>query len=1012
NNSLNSGSTPNPWSFITLDTICPNIVSTLPINNTDKITLTTNIVVSFSEEMNITSVTFACQPDPDGWNKSWSGGNTVLTLSHDPFDSFTEYTFKITSGFDLAGNPLSLGNVPNPWSFTTADTVFPFIMSTLPHNNTENITLATNIVISFSEIMNKSSVTFSCMPDLGGWNTTWSGGDTVLTLSHDPFVSFTEYTFQISSGFDPAGNPLSLGNVSNPWSFTTVDAISPNIVSTLPINNTDKITLTTNIVVSFSEEMNITSVTFACQPDPDGWNKSWSGGNTVLTLSHNPFDSFTRYTFQITSGFDLAGNALSLGNVPNPWSFTTADTVFPVIMSTLPYNNTENISLTTNIVVSFSEIMNKSSMTFSCMPDPGGWNTTWSGGDTVVTFSHHPFTGAVKYIFQITSGFDLVGNALSLGNVPNPWSITTIDTTLPLITSTVPHNGSVDIPPNTNVTVSFSKQMDIESVTFACIPDPGNWDVSWSKDNKVVTFEHDLFTSSTNYIFQIISGKDIGGHNLSFAGAQNPWSFIVTDFIAPNIKSTLPIDMSENITLNSNITISFTESMNPITVTFVCLPDPGGWDVIWSGNNTIVTFTHANHLFSRSTKYIFQITSGFDLGGNSLISGDVPNPWSFKTIQRVKPFIRLTGPNGGEELLFGSNYPITWNAEGDFNSTPICLYLSFDNGEQFTIIKKWLPNNGYYNLSMPFIETDNALIKATATDIHQITVTDTSNAQFSIFMLEHSIEFLTPSWGTLWGPGVHNISWEISNTTGLIATPLNLYYSIDGGKNWVQLVVGVKLTNKFNWEVTEVPSSKKCLVRLDLITVTGGKEVYTSELFYIDTSPPIINHSKSMLTKNNENLIINTKIEDDFKIIRGELIYRLGSEPFFRIQNLSCNGIEYYTTVVPQTTQTIEYYILATDGVNTAKSEIFRLNVISTNLQGTEPDDEDHGTIDKENNGQIRLLTYLTLFLFLMIIILILIGLGIYFVKSKKKPESNKKPAESIEIVKQPQTKEQIEGFH
>jgi hypothetical protein len=96
------------------------------------------------------------------------------------------------------------------------------------------------------------------------------------------------------------------------------------------------------------------------------------------------------------------------------------------------------------------------------------------------------------------------------------------------------------------------------------------------------------------------------------------------------------------------------------------------------------------------------------------------------------PTVTLTSPNGGEDWMRNNWYPITWNAEGVFDSEPIDLLYSVDNGANWTKIAKGIYNTGFYNWTVPNIETANALILVRATDIYGNRVRDTSDASFAI----------------------------------------------------------------------------------------------------------------------------------------------------------------------------------------------------------------------------------------------------------------------------------------
>jgi hypothetical protein len=96
------------------------------------------------------------------------------------------------------------------------------------------------------------------------------------------------------------------------------------------------------------------------------------------------------------------------------------------------------------------------------------------------------------------------------------------------------------------------------------------------------------------------------------------------------------------------------------------------------------------------------------------------------------PSVKLTSPNGGEDWMRNKWYPITWNAEGVFDFEPINLYFSTDNGANWTLIEQDVRNYGFYNWTVPNIETANALILVRATDIYGNRARDTSDASFAI----------------------------------------------------------------------------------------------------------------------------------------------------------------------------------------------------------------------------------------------------------------------------------------
>ncbi|MFO7619190.1 MAG: immune inhibitor A [Thermoplasmata archaeon] len=236
----------------------------------------------------------------------------------------------------------------------------PTIISASPANGATGVNLASQVVVAFNKPMDPATVTYTCTPDPGGWSVNWNAGRTLAAFTHsNPFTENLDYTFEITGGNDELGVALVAGLIPNPWTFTAM-GVHPTIVSTSPVAAETDVQLDADIVVDFSEPMIPGSVTYTCAPDPGGWSVSWNPDNMTATYSHtNPFQESTIYTFTVTGGTDIPGNALVAGAVPNPWSFRTLD-VPPYIVSTYPSHGAAGLNavpLDADIVVTFSEPM-------------------------------------------------------------------------------------------------------------------------------------------------------------------------------------------------------------------------------------------------------------------------------------------------------------------------------------------------------------------------------------------------------------------------------------------------------------------------------------------------------------------------------------------------------------------------------------------------------------------------------------------------------------------------------
>jgi parallel beta-helix repeat protein len=621
--------------------VAPIVEDPSPTDGAVGVSVTPTISLSFSNKMNKSATQAAISMSGGISLKNFNWTNGDMTVSFQPavkLSSSTKYTITVSlEAKDILENYLA--NIVQI-SFTTADTIAPKIYSTSPYYGETKVLLDSKIVVTFDEPMNISSITYYCSPDPGGWSVNWSNGNTVASISHNIFSSLTSYTFRITGGKDVAGNYLTSGYVSNPWVFTTRDVIGPEITSTNPTNGTTGVLLNANIVVTFSERMNTSSVTFTIKPNPGGWSTYWSNGDRTVTYTHNDFIGQTSYIFQITAAKDTSGNTLN-PSVKNPWSFKTIDTTQPVITATSPKDQTFGVHTDAEVKITFSEEMNNATVSYVCNPNPGGWSVNWNKGNTEATFSHNLFNQNTNYTFRITTAQDLAGNYLAAGSVPNPFWFTTLDFDPPKIISAMPVNNSNYVELDAKVIVKFNERMDTASVAYTCTPDPGGWSEAWSADSTRVTYSHNLFNSSTNYTFQITAAKDASGNDFIKGNIPHLWKFTTKDAVAPKIASVTPIDSITDVVLNANVVVTFSETMVKSTVTFTCTPNPSGWTVVWSNDDSVATFMHDP--FERFTSYTFQITNGKDLAGNELTAGNVPNPWTFRTIQNTAPII-LSSP--------------------------------------------------------------------------------------------------------------------------------------------------------------------------------------------------------------------------------------------------------------------------------------------------------------------------------------------------------------------------------
>ncbi len=212
----------------------------------------------------------------------------------------------------------------------------------------------------------------------------------------------------------------------------------------------------------------------------------------------------------------------------------------------------------------------------------------------------------------------------------------TPDTTAPTVSSTVPADAATGIALNANITATFSEAMDASTITTATFTlKQGTTVVSGAVTyvGTTATFNptSDL-VASTIYTAAITTGvKDLAGNALAVA---KTWSFTTgttADTTAPTVSSTVPSNAATGVAIGGNIAVTFSEAMNPSTVTTATFTLKQGATVV-SGAVTYVgttaTFNPTSNL-AASTTYTATVTTGVkDLADNALA---VAKTWSFTT---------------------------------------------------------------------------------------------------------------------------------------------------------------------------------------------------------------------------------------------------------------------------------------------------------------------------------------------------------------------------------------------
>ncbi|MBI1375364.1 MAG: LEPR-XLL domain-containing protein [Phycisphaera sp.] len=415
------------------ETIAPTVTSTNPVNGAMGVAASAPVAATFSELMDMSTINAATFLLTGPGMTSVTGMVTYLdnTATFTPSSNLapeTLYTGTITTGArDLAGNPLAGDYV---WTFMTADTTAPTVTITVPVNSATNVEQDTTVAATFSEMMDPLTITAANFTLAGP-----GGGALAGSLSYDALSNTaiftpanhlarnTLFTATVTTGVrDVAGNPLASNFV---WTFMTADNTAPTVTSTDPANNAANVALNKKIAATFSESMDMSTIT------TDNFMLTGPGMTSVAgtvsyvgtTATFTPSIDLavdTVYTATITTGVhDAAGNPMASSYV---WTFMTgnsADATAPTVSSTSPANNAMGVALNKKVAATFSESMDPMTITDATFSLTGPGMTPVVGmvtyvGNTATFMPSSNLAPATMYTATITTGAeDLAGNPVS-----------------------------------------------------------------------------------------------------------------------------------------------------------------------------------------------------------------------------------------------------------------------------------------------------------------------------------------------------------------------------------------------------------------------------------------------------------------------------------------------------------------------------------------------------------------------------------------------------------------------
>ena len=409
--------------------------------------------------------------------------------------------------------------------FTTADDEPPSVVATSPAADATEVSTTAPAVATFDKDLNPASVAMTVTDSAGqlvsGQFAYDSSTEKVTFTPAEPWAGGATFTASVTAD-SAAGVTMPSAKT---WKFTTTDVEPATVASTTPAAAAVDVPAASPITATFVKAINPSSLVFTLKT---------SEGATVAGTA--AFDAPTR-TAQFTpaaaladyTGYTATVTASSPSGVamttPKTWSFTTADTIAPIVTAHTPAEGATNVAAGSTVTATFARAIDAGSLSVGVKTAAGATvagATAYNATTRVATFTpSSALAGATSYTVTVTA----VNPSNVAMTTPRTWSFTTADTVAPTVTATTPPAGAANVAASVRPTATFSKAIATSSLTMTLRTAAGvtmNGSVAYNATTRVATFTPSAaLTSSTGYTVSVRASSSSG----VAMPAPTTWSF-------------------------------------------------------------------------------------------------------------------------------------------------------------------------------------------------------------------------------------------------------------------------------------------------------------------------------------------------------------------------------------------------------------------------------------------------------------------------------------------------------
>jgi hypothetical protein len=423
-------------------------------------------------------------------------------------------------------------------------------------------------------------------------------GATITFTPLAPYPANAAMSMVVNGLMDEAGNVAS--NLSG-GSFTTASTLdkTPPTVTITPSNGTANLGLNTQVVLTFSESINPTtisnsSVNLLNGDVPLNLAISISADNRTVVLNSGAATLPAGATITATASHlitDLSGNALA--DTTSQFTTMAAVTSAPSVLSSRPANGATNVPANTVITLFTSAPMNQGTIAGALYVSQNGvlvsgTTTVGSNGQSIeFTPSSALTAGTPIQVFLNSTAQDIYGNSLT--NFAETFTIAgALASSAAVVQVVNPFPNAANVPLNTIIQEEFNQPL--QTGTVSCNGVSGSVTLFQGSTGTYLTPNCTVIgggqviniAPTSNLAAGSTYQVSVTGNVTNTSGVQvQPFTYNFTagttaDNAAPTIVSLAPPNSSTTIGTNAAVSLNFNKAINPVSVTGSSVQVSGG----------------------------------------------------------------------------------------------------------------------------------------------------------------------------------------------------------------------------------------------------------------------------------------------------------------------------------------------------------------------------------------------------------------------------------------------------